>query len=146
MTRGRRIVIVVATVAVAAAGVRAIQHYRRGTGTPAAVVGDTTSAPQGQRVLVEVLNSSGIIGLAKRATFLLRDRGFDVVGFGNDPKGRRSETVILDYTNKPEAADRLARVLGGAKIERGKDSLDRGLDLTVKLGSGYKPPVEAFHP
>jgi hypothetical protein len=95
---------------------------------------------------VEVLNSSGMTGLARRATFLLRDRGFDVVGWGNDPKGRRGETLIIDYTNKPEAADRLARVLGGARVERGKDSLDRGLDLTVKLGSGYKPPVEAFHP
>jgi hypothetical protein len=96
--------------------------------------------------VVEVLNSSGVSGLARRATFLLRDRGFDVVGWGNDPQGRRSETLIIDYTDKPEAADRLARVLGGATVERGKDSLDRGLDLTVKLGSRFKPPREAFHP
>ncbi len=146
MTRGRMIVIGAAALAVVAGGVWGVRRYQHAPGVPVVVMGDTTSAPHGQRVLVEVLNSSGIIGLAKRATFLLRDRGFDVVGFGNDPKGRRSETVILDYTNKPEAADRLARVLGGAKIERGKDSLDRGLDLTVRLGSGYKPPVEAFHP
>ncbi len=113
---------------------------------PQDFLGDTTRAPSGQRVVVEVLNSSGVSGLARRATFLLRDRGFDVVGWGNDPKGRRSQTLIVDYTDKPEAADRLARVLGGAKIERGKDSLDRGLDITVKLGSSYKPPLEAFHP
>jgi LytR cell envelope-related transcriptional attenuator len=113
---------------------------------PRVVLGDTTSAPQGQRVLVEVLNSSGIGGLARRATFLMRDRGFDVIGWGNDPRGRRTETLIIDYTNKPEAAERMARVLGGAKIERGKDSLDRGIDLTVRLGSAYKPPLEAFHP
>jgi hypothetical protein len=69
-----------------------------------------------------------------------------VVGWGNDPKGRRGETLIIDYSDKPEAADRLARVLGGGRIERGKDSLDRGLDITVKLGSSYKPPQEAFHP
>jgi len=110
------------------------------------VLGDTTSAPSGQRVVVEVLNGSGVTGLARRATFLLRDRGFDVVGWGNDPKGRRGATLIIDYTDKPEAAVRLARVLGGANIERGKDSLDRGLDITVKLGSNYKPSVEAFHP
>lgn len=109
-------------------------------------LGDTTSAPKDQRILVEVLNSSGAGGLARRATFLLRDRGFDVVGWGNDPKGRRSQTVILDYTNKPEAAERLSRVLGGALIERSKDSLDRGIDLTVRLGSNYKLPIEAFHP
>ncbi len=146
MTRGRMIVIGAAAVAVAAGGAWGVRRFQHAPGVRVVVMGDTTSAPHGQRVLVEVLNSSGIIGLAKRATFLLRDRGFDVVGFGNDPKGRRGETIILDYTNKPEAADRLARVLGGAKIERGKDTLDRGLDLTVKIGSGYKPPVEAFHP
>ncbi len=111
-----------------------------------AVLGDTTSAPQGQRVLVEVLNSSGTGGLARRATFLLRDRGFDVVGWGNDPRGRRSESLITDYTNKPEAAERLARIIGGAQIARGKDSLDRGLDLTLRLGSAYRHPAESYHP
>ena len=145
MTRQRMLMFGVAAVAVLAGGVFAArQVFARGG--PAALLGDTTSAPQGQRVIVEVLNSSGVAGLARRATFLLRDRGFDVIGWGNDPKGRRSETLIVDYTDKPEAADRLARVLGGAQIERGRDSLDRGLDLTVKLGSTYKPPVEAFHP
>ncbi|MES3032977.1 MAG: LytR C-terminal domain-containing protein [Gemmatimonadota bacterium] len=145
MTRQRMLMFAGGAVAVLALGVFAArQVFARGG--PAALLGDTTSAPQGQRVIVEVLNSSGVPGLARRATFLLRDRGFDVIGWGNDPQGRRSETLIVDYTDKPEAADRLARVLGGAQVERGKDSLDRGLDLTVRLGSGYKPPVEAFHP
>ena len=93
-----------------------------------------------------MLNSSGVGGLARRATFLLRDRGFDVIGFGNDPNGRQSQTVILDYTNKPEAAERLARVLGGADIKRARDSLDRGIDLTVRLGSSFKLHEESFHP
>ena len=144
MTRNRMLVAGFVAIAVVSAGlVGARRWYGR---SPRAQLGDTTSAPQGQRILVEVLNSSGIGGLARRATFLLRDRGFDVVGWGNDPKGRRGRTVIFDYTNKPEAAERLARVLGGAQIERGRDSLDRGLDLTVRLGSNYKPPVESFHP
>jgi hypothetical protein len=144
MNRQRLLIVIAASVAVVVAGV---YTTRRMVGRrPEVLRGDTTSAPAGQRVVVEVLNSSGVSGLARRATFLLRDRGFDVVGWGNDPKGRRSETLIVDYTDKPEAADRLARVLGGANVERGKDSLDRGLDLTVKLGSNYKPPREAFHP
>lgn len=145
MTRQRRWIVggVVAVAAVAAwFGLR-----RTGvTEAIAAASGDTTSAPKGQRIVVEVLNGSGVSGLARRATFLVRDRGFDVVYFGNDPAGRRSETLVLDYTNKPEAAERLARVLGGATVEQGKDSLQRGLDLTVKLGSSYRPPVESFHP
>ena len=145
MTRQRIVLLAAIGVAVLTGGVFAArQVFARGG--PAALLGDTTSAPQGQRVIVEVLNSSGVPGLARRATFLLRDRGFDVIGWGNDPRGRRGATLIVDYTDKPEAADRLARVLGGAEIERGKDSLDRGIDLTVKLGSTYKPPLEAFHP
>lgn len=144
MNRRRLLMAAGLVVVVAVAGVfTARRAMARG---PLEMLGDTTRAPSGQRVVVEVLNASGVSGLARRATFLLRDRGFDVVGWGNDPKGRRGETLIVDYTDKPEVADRLARVLGGAKIERGKDSLERGLDITVKLGSSYKPPLEAFHP
>ena len=144
MTRNRQLLIGGVALAAVALGVFGVR--RMGRSEVRAVQGDTTSAPQGQRVVVEVLNASGVGGLARRATFLLRDRGFDVVFFGNDPGGRRSETLVIDYTGKPEAAERMARVVGGAQIEQGKDSLQRGLDLTVKLGSTYRPPDEAFHP
>jgi hypothetical protein len=144
MTKVRIVIVVLVVASALAAGVVGARHW---FGNPARVVlGDTTSAPTGQTIVVEVLNSSGVTGLARRATFLLRDRGFDVVQYRSDPAGRRDETLIVDYTNKPEAAERLARVLGGARVERGKDSLDRGLDLTVKLGTAYKPPGESFHP
>lgn len=145
MTRQRQWMIGAAVLVLAVAGWFAM---RRGgvSVAMASGTGDTTSAPSGQRIVVEVLNGSGVSGLARRATFLVRDRGFDVVYFGNDPAGRRSETLVVDYTNKPEAAERLARVLGGAKVEQGKDSLERGLDLTVRLGSSYRPPAESFHP
>ena len=144
MTRGRLVLLGVLSLAIAAAAVVAARRWS--DRMPATLLGDTTSAPQGARILVEVLNSSGVGGRARRATFLLRDRGFDVVGWGNDPAGRRSETLIVDYTERPEAAERLARVLGGAQIESGRDSLQRGLDLSVRLGSTYNPPAERFHP
>lgn len=144
MTRNRMVFIAGGLVVAAVAGVVGARVYRPGPSIAAA--GDTTRAPQGQRVTVEVLNASGTGGLAKRVTFLLRDRGFDVVHYNNDPDGRRSETLIRDFTNKPEAAERLARVLGGARIERTKDPLDRGLDLSVKIGAAYTPVAEVFHP
>jgi LytR cell envelope-related transcriptional attenuator len=144
MTRSRMALIAGGLVVAAVAGVFGARMYR--SGPSIAPAGDTTRAPQGQRVTVEVLNGSGTVGLAKRVTFLLRDRGFDVVHYNNDPDGRRSVTLIRDFTNKPEAAERLARVLGGAKIERTKDPLDRGLDLSVKIGASYKPVAELFHP
>jgi hypothetical protein len=105
---------------------------------------DTTRAPTGERIVVEVLNASGVPGQARRATFLLRDRGYDVVGWGND-RTRRDGTVIEDHTGRPEAAERLARILGGAAIERGAPT-SRYLDLTVRLGSAWRPPAQPFHP
>ncbi|MCC7052284.1 MAG: LytR C-terminal domain-containing protein [Gemmatimonadaceae bacterium] len=144
MTRGRQLLLGGFALAVIAVGVFGARRFTQRDSIVA--TGDTTSAPQGQRVLVEVLNASGVAGLARRATFLIRDRGFDVVTYGTDPGGRRSGTVVVDYSNKPEAAERMARVLGGAQVERGRDSLDRGLDLTVKLGTSYRPPADAFHP
>jgi LytR cell envelope-related transcriptional attenuator len=144
MTRRRMLAIAVLVVGVAVAAVLGVRS-RIGHGA-VVTLGDTTRAPVGVPVLVEVLNASGVSGLARRATFLIRDRGFDVVAWGNDPAGRRSQTQIIDYTDRPEAADRLARVLGGAEVTRGRDSLKRGLDLTVRLGSAFKPPLEAFHP
>lgn len=146
MNRNRQIAIAAVTVVIVLAGVAAYGAPRWFTTSPMAALGDTTRAPNGQRVVVEILNASGVAGGAKRAAFLLRDRGFDVVDWSNDPTGRRGQTLVTDYTNKPEAAERLAKVLGGAQIERGKDSLDRGLDITVRLGSSYKPVTEPFHP
>ena len=144
MTRGRLLIVAVAVLAVSAAGIAGARRFLANDTVVA--LRDTTSAPQGAPVIVEVLNSSGVSGLARRATFLLRDRGFDVVAWGNDPQGRRSQTLIIDYTDRPEAADRMARVLGGAEVTHGRDSLKRGLDLTVRLGSAFKPPMEAFRP
>ncbi|HEX2721963.1 MAG TPA: LytR C-terminal domain-containing protein, partial [Gemmatimonadaceae bacterium] len=38
--------------------------------------------PPGVRIKVEVLNATGVRGLARKATMFLRDRGFDVVAVG----------------------------------------------------------------
>lgn len=115
---------------------RAREGAERGDG---AVRGDTTRAPAGQRIVVEVLNASGITGQARRATFLLRDRGYDVVGWSND-RTRRERTLVVDHTGRPEAAERLARILGDAAIEQG-DPSPRYVDITVRLGSTWKPPA-----
>src|SRR5206468_4691897 len=40
------------------------------------------TAPEGTRIRVQVLNATAVRGLARRATMLLRDRGFDVVEIG----------------------------------------------------------------
>lgn len=100
--------------------------------------------PDGVRIKVEVLNASGQRGLARRATFALRDAGFDVVRFANDPVHRDS-TLVLSRSGRDDWAQLVARALGGARVESRPDT-SRYLDATVLLGSDWRPPTKPFHP
>jgi hypothetical protein len=100
--------------------------------------------PDGVRIKVEVLNASGQRGLARRATFALRDAGFDVVRFANDPQ-RRDSTLVLARSGNDGWAALVARALGGARVESRPDS-SRYLDVTVLLGADWRPPTKPFHP
>ncbi len=114
---------------------------------PTAVPGAPLSerlVPEGTRVRVEVLNASEVRGLARRATFVLRDAGFDVVRFAGDA-ARRDSTLIIDRTGHPEWAQMASRALGGATIETRADS-GRYVDLTILLGSRWRPPPQPFNP
>ena len=72
-------------------------------------------APDGVRVRVQVLNGTKTRGLARRATLLLRDRGFDVVETGT-VKSTRDTTIVLDLSGHPDWAQRVARALGTARV------------------------------
>ena len=100
--------------------------------------------PDGVRIKVEVLNASGQRGLARRATFALRDAGFDVVRFANDPE-RRDSTLVLARSGNDGWAALVARALGGARVESRPDT-SRYLDVTVLLGADWRPPTKPFHP
>ncbi|HEX6316445.1 MAG TPA: LytR C-terminal domain-containing protein [Gemmatimonadaceae bacterium] len=104
----------------------------------------TVLVPDGVRIKVEVLNASGQRGLARRATFALRDAGFDVVRFGNDDE-RRDSTLVLARSGRDDWAALVARALGGARVESRPDS-SRYLDVTVLLGGDWRPPAKPFHP
>jgi LytR cell envelope-related transcriptional attenuator len=103
-------------------------------GTPEAV----RSVPEGEHIVVEVLNGSGRRGLARAATRVLRQAGFDVVYFGNV-----SETVATTQTlarrGDSVAAARVARALGATQVRVATDTLLR-VDVTVLLGGDYRPP------
>jgi len=108
--------------------------------------GDSLSrAPSGTRVRVRVLNGTLTRGLAKRATFLLRDLGYDVVDYDTDTKARRTETVIRSHTGHAEWAERLRRALGTGTIDVRSDS-SRFVDFTVVIGSDWKAPPQSFRP
>jgi len=101
-------------------------------------------APEGVRVRVQVLNSTKTRGLARRATMLLRDRGFDVVETGNVAQ-TRDTTLVLDLSGHPDWATRIAKLFGTTQIEVRHDS-SRYLDIAVVLGSTWRPPAEPFYP
>lgn len=142
--RGRWILLAL----VLAAGVAATWWYygpRRGGGSAAgAAQAVARVVPDSVRIKVEVLNASTVRGLARRATFYLRDRGFDVVNSGNSSE-RLDSTVVLVRSGRMDWGELAATALGGARVEARPDS-SRYLDLTILLGASWRPPAEAFHP
>lgn len=106
--------------------------------------GPPVFAPDGERIRVEVVNATRVRGLARRATFDLRDAGFDVVRYASADEMRDS-TLVLDRSGHPEWARRVARALGSARVESRPDS-SRYLDVTVVLGADWRPRAKPFHP
>lgn len=101
-------------------------------------------APDNVRIRVQVLNATRTRGLARRATMHLRDRGFDVVEVGTEPRSRDS-TLVLDRSGHPEWSALVAKAMGGARVEARPDS-SRYLDVTVLVGGSWRPPAEPFYP
>jgi hypothetical protein len=100
--------------------------------------------PVGTRIKIEVLNATDSRGLARTATFYLRDAGFDVVYFGNTNE-RHDSTVVRDRSGHSDWAE-LARVaMAPASVEVKPDS-GRLVDLTVLIGARWRPPTEPFRP
>jgi len=91
------------------------------------------------RVTVEVLNAGGQAGVAREATRALRDRGFDVVYYGNLEPFSRDSSVVLDRTGRGDRARLVAEVLGIAAVRSEPDS-SRYLDVTVRLGPEWVRP------
>jgi hypothetical protein len=146
MTRGRRLIAAVILVAICF-GVAAVAWRQpvpvRSTALARLVTNDVR-APANTRIRVEIINASRTRGLARRATRLLRDRGFDVVTFANSQTTQDS-TIVLDRTNHAEWAGLVGKALGGARVEARPDT-SRYVDVTVVLGGTWRPPPEPFSP
>lgn len=147
MKRGPIVVIGMLAFVVLAGGAFAVRA-RRGGLTPVPKVirlDDSLKAPAGVRIKVEVVNTTKVRGLGRRATQLLRDRGFDVVDVETGGP-LRDTTLVLDRSGHAAWASTIARILGaGARAESRPDS-SRYLDITVLLGSAWRPPSEPLNP
>ena len=98
--------------------------------------GDTPpSAVPGSRgrVRVEVLNGGGLAGVARDATRVLRDAGFDVVYFGNAETFSEDSSVVLNRVGEDEEARNVALVLGISHVRNEPDTT-RYVDVSVRLG------------
>ena len=113
----------------------AITQWRPG-GTPA----DSVARPMdfGTRVRVEILNAGGRPDMARRATDILRSRGFDVVYFGNAESFGQDTSRVLDRVGRVDAARAVADALGIEVVESRMDE-NLYLDITVRLGLDWEP-------
>jgi LytR cell envelope-related transcriptional attenuator len=146
MKRAQIVIGIVLTIAVAL-GAGAVVRGRRPAARPSPArvsVPERERAPDSVRVRVQVLNATNVSGLARRATMVLRDHGFDVVETGNT-KGPLDTTLVLDLSGHPEWAHRIAGVLAPARVQARKDT-SRYLDIAVVLGSTWRPPAQPFYP
>jgi hypothetical protein len=105
--------------------------------SPAVATG-AEAVPAG-RVRVQVLNASGRPGLAREATRVLRDRGFDVKEFGNGQGFPPDSSVVLDRVGRVEVARQVADAVGIRRVTTRPDS-NLYLDATVVLGRDWRAP------
>lgn len=145
MTR-RRIVILALLLVMLPAGIyAAVARGGEAGGTLRGVAaGPESRAPEGVRIRVEVLNASSVQGLARRATFHLRDHGFDVVESGNAAE-KHDSTIVLDRSHNPEWARLVANAMGGAPVAEAPDST-LYVDVTVLVGPSWRPSAKPFYP
>jgi hypothetical protein len=124
-----------------------VMRARRGPSRPMLASFSTPEvvrAPEKVRIRVQVLNTTRTRGLARRATRLLRDRGFDVVEMGTTGPALDT-TMVLDRSGHPEWAATVAKVMTPARAEARPDS-SRYLDVTVLVGRTWRPAAEPLDP
>lgn len=100
--------------------------------------------PEGVRIRVEVVNATTERGLARRATFYLRDLGFDVVRFSSGQPGLDS-TLVLDRSGHPAWAGLVGNAFGEARVESRPDS-SRHVDVTILIGKSGRPASLPLYP
>ncbi len=140
---GRGPLLVAALIALGLAGAGLATWWRARHVEPAAsarpIPGD------GDHVIVEVLNTTPVIGLARAATRVLRDAGIDVVYFGSDTGAVLDSTQVLLRRGSADAAARVARALG-VGVPRSLPDAGRLVDVSVRLGRDFPPRVPARDP
>lgn len=139
--RRRVLVAVVLAVGVAAVAVASVSEG----GPPPEAAAPAVTLPEG-RIWVEILNGGGVTGMARRATGVLREVGFDVVEFGNArPYDPERPSAVIDRVGRSELARAVADALGIDNVLSDPDP-NLYVDVTVLLGSEWSPAVGDAEP
>jgi len=148
--RATRAVVLVLVIAIVAGGATVWSARHRPATAPhvAAPVVTVTqpeiAPPAGARVRVQVLNGTKTRGLARRATMVLRDHGFDVVESGTDVTARDT-TIVYDLSGHADWAASVAKLFPPARVITRPDT-SRYLDIAVSIGSTWRAPPQPFYP
>ena len=123
---------------VAILGAAGLVQWRRAGHTPVTPTGGRTTVPgDSDRVQVEVLNAwEQGVGMARIATWRLRDRGLDVVYWGTDTLRALDSTQILVRRGDAAQGERVRKALGAGTVRTAPDGA-RLVDVTVRLGADF---------
>jgi len=137
---GRLLVAALIAVGLAAAGLSLWWHasHRDTAGAARPVPGE------GDRVVVEVLNTTKSVGLARAATRALRDAGIDVVYYGSDTGAVLDSTQVMVRRGTPDGAARVVAALGVGSVRQVPDP-GRLVDVTVRIGRDLAAHIAARH-
>ena len=148
MKRGPRVLVGLVLVFLVLAGAAYAVRARRGltsARTAHTSADGAPHAPEGVRIRVQVINTTRARGLARRATRVLRDHGFDVVEMSTGGPVRDT-TLVLDRSGHPAWAATVAGVLGPAARSESQPDSSRYLDITGLLGSLWRAPAHPLYP
>jgi hypothetical protein len=90
---------------------------------------------------IQILNGSGVSGVAKRAADFLRSKGFDVKNTGNAPTSNYEFTIVISRTGDMKNAQRIGGALGTEKVIMMRDSLSI-YDVDVFIGADYAERIK----
>lgn len=141
MRRHLETTLLLATLAVVAALLASMVAGLGPAGGAAAADGAARALPLDPAVRVEVLNGAGRPGLARRVTRRLRERGFDVVYYGNAERFDWERSVVFARVAADDRAQAAADALGIAEVRR-EPRPELHLDATIILGRDWPPDAQ----
>jgi LCP family protein required for cell wall assembly len=94
----------------------------------------TRPSEASEAATVQVLNGTGVGGLAGRVSGDLERAGFTLIAPGNAPATDTPKTIVYDLTGKPRTSRRLAQQLRAELRHGAPDGVETSADIVVIVG------------